>query len=116
MKRATSIALVLLAGAMPAIAQTTTTPPSASPTVSKTEKAPAPVTSGVTTAPTAPIAPVAGANSFTENQARARLEKSGFTNVTGLKKDDAGVWRGTASKNGKTQTVSLDFKGNVIAN
>ena len=43
-----------------------------------------------------PNAPVEGANSFTEGQARARIEKDGYTNVTGLTKDDKGVWRGKA--------------------
>lgn len=60
-------------------------------------------------------APVAGANSFTEAQAKSRMEQHGFTNVSDLKKDDSGVWRATATKNGKPQTVSVDFKGNVIA-
>ena len=54
--------------------------------------------------------------SFTEGQARARIEKEGFTNVSGLAKDDKGVWRGTAMKGGKQLKVSLDFQGNVTAN
>jgi hypothetical protein len=62
-----------------------------------------------------PGAPVAGANSFTEGQARSRLESKGYTNVSGLKKDDKGVWRGTAMSNGKSVDVSLDFEGNVVA-
>jgi hypothetical protein len=59
--------------------------------------------------------PVAGANSFTEAQAKSRIEAQGYTNVTGLKKDDKGVWRGKGTKDGKTVDVSLDFQGNVIA-
>ena len=58
--------------------------------------------------------PVAGANSFTEGQAKSRIESSGYTNVSGLKKDDNGVWRGKAMKDGKSVDVSLDFQGNVI--
>ncbi len=61
-----------------------------------------------------PNAPVAGANSFTENQAKSRIESNGFSNVTNLKKDGAGVWRGTAMKAGRSQAVSLDFQGNVV--
>jgi len=61
-------------------------------------------------------APVEGANSFTEGQARSRIEKAGFANVTELKKDDKGVWRGRATKGGTTQNVSVDFQGNVNAN
>ena len=59
-------------------------------------------------------APVAGANSFTEDQAKNRIEGAGFTQVTGLKKDDKGVWRGSAMQNGKQVTVSVDFRGNVV--
>jgi len=59
--------------------------------------------------------PVAGANSFTEGQAKSRMESSGYSNVSGLKKDDQGVWRGRAMKEGKSVDVSLDFQGNVIA-
>lgn len=63
-----------------------------------------------------PKAPVAGANSFTEGQARSRIEKAGFTKVSGLKQDDKGVWRGRAMKGGKQVNVSLDFQGNVTSN
>ena len=58
-------------------------------------------------------APVAGRNSFTEGQAKSKIEDAGFTNVTELKKDDAGVWRGQASKGGTAAVVSVDFQGNV---
>jgi hypothetical protein len=60
-------------------------------------------------------APVAGRNSFTEGQAQSAIEKAGYTNVSGLKKDDNGVWRGKASKGGSSTGVSVDFQGNVIA-
>ena len=59
-------------------------------------------------------APVAGANSFTESQARARIEEKGFGQVTGLKKDDKGIWRGTAMKDGKSTSVALDYQGNIV--
>ena len=58
-------------------------------------------------------APVAGSNSFTEGQAKSKIEDAGFTNVTELKKDDKGIWRGKASKGGSATSVSLDFQGNV---
>jgi len=57
--------------------------------------------------------PVSGANSFTEGQAKSKIEEAGYTSVTALKKDDNGVWRGKASKNGSSTDVSLDFQGNV---
>jgi len=59
-------------------------------------------------------APVAGRNSFTEGEAKSRIEKMGFSNVNNLKKDDKGVWRGRAMKDGKTIDVSVDYQGNVI--
>jgi hypothetical protein len=59
--------------------------------------------------------PVAGANSFTEGQARSRITEAGYTDVTDLKKDDQGVWRGKAMRNGASTEVGLDFKGNVVA-
>ena len=65
--------------------------------------------------PRNPNAPVEGANSFTEGQALARIQAAGFTNVTNLKKDDKGVWRGRAMRGGKQVNVSLDFQGNVTA-
>jgi hypothetical protein len=62
-----------------------------------------------------PGAPVAGANSFTEGQAKSRIESNGYANVSELRKDDQGVWRGKAMKDGKSVNVSLDFQGNVTA-
>ena len=58
-------------------------------------------------------APVAGRNSFTEGQAKSKIEDAGYTNVTELTKDDNGVWRGKASKSGSATAVSVDFQGNV---
>jgi hypothetical protein len=57
--------------------------------------------------------PVAGRNSFTEGQAKSKIEDAGYTSVTELKKDDNGVWRGRASKGGSATAVSVDFQGNV---
>src|SRR5438270_4524413 len=62
-----------------------------------------------------PGAPAAGANSFTEAQARSRIEGAGYSNVSGLVKDKDGIWRGKASKSGKTVDVGLDYQGNVVA-
>jgi len=58
-------------------------------------------------------APVAGRNSFTEGQAKSKIEDAGYSNVSDLKKDDNGVWRGKASKGGSATQVSVDFQGNV---
>ena len=56
-----------------------------------------------------------GANSFTEAQARSRMEQAGFKDVKDLKKDDQGIWRGQAMRDGKPVTVGFDFKGNMAA-
>lgn len=60
-------------------------------------------------------APVQGHNSFTEGEAKSRIEKKGFTHVGKLAKDDGGVWRGRAMMDGRSVAVSLDYQGNVIA-
>jgi putative membrane protein len=62
-----------------------------------------------------PAAPVAGANSFTEGQAKSKIEAAGYTNVSALKKDDSGIWMGTAMKGGSKTNVKLDFQGNVVS-
>jgi hypothetical protein len=86
--------------------------------VAQTAPAPAgpPRTPAVATPDTNnPGAPVSGANSFTEGQAKSRIEQSGFTAVTDLKKDANGIWTAKAEKDGKTSAVSLDYQGNVVA-
>lgn len=59
-------------------------------------------------------APATGANSFTEGQAKSRIEAAGYSDVSGLMKDKDGIWRGTANKGGTTSNVALDFQGNVV--
>ena len=60
-------------------------------------------------------APVKGRNSFTMNEARRRIEAGGFTQVTGLKKDQDGIWRGTGMRGGASVPVYCDYQGNVGA-
>jgi len=73
-------------------------------------------TPAVTTTDTAnPAAPVPGANSFTEDQAKSRIQDAGYSGVSALTKDDQGIWRGQATKDGKNTTVALDYQGNVVA-
>jgi hypothetical protein len=57
-----------------------------------------------------------GANSFTEAQARDRLRKHGYAQVSALTKDQDGVWRGSAFRNGHQVHVGLDYKGNILSN
>jgi hypothetical protein len=104
--RKSMTSLLLLAAVLPASAQTS------SPPANRDANTPA---INSPNSPPNPGAPVAGANSFTEGQAKSRIEEKGFKNVHELKKDDAGVWRGKADQNGKAVTVSVDFQGNVIA-
>ena len=132
--KTTLVAGLLAVGSLTAVVAQTTTAPhsSASPTMNSSgtpapalgansqaapprtdSTSPAAVTT--TAAPSRTTgAPVAGANSFTEGQARSRIEEKGFGNVADLKKDDKGVWRGTAMKDGKSVSVSLDYQGNIV--
>ena len=61
-------------------------------------------------------APLKGANSFTEAQAKDRAVGAGFTDVSGLTKDGDGIWRGTAMMTGKKVNLAVDYKGNVVGN
>ena len=60
-------------------------------------------------------APVAGANSFTEAQARSRIEAAGYSQLANLRKDDAGIWHAQARHAGASVTVSMDFRGDVTS-
>jgi len=66
-----------------------------------------------TTAPKTSDTPQRGANSFTEGQAKERMEKAGYNGISELKKSDDGVWRAKAIKSRTRVEVSLDYKGNV---
>jgi putative membrane protein len=77
--------------ALPALAETPATTPGAS-----TEASPAPK-----------------GNLFTEQQAREHLSHLGYTGISDLTKDENGVWRGSATKDGNTRTVAVDVKGAV---
>ncbi|HEX3954763.1 MAG TPA: hypothetical protein VHW90_14395 [Stellaceae bacterium] len=85
---------------------------SAGPAANPNPSTPPIATSGSST----PLAPAAGANSFTEDQAKSRIAAAGYTNVSSLTKDKDGVWRGTASKGSASGvSVALDYQGNVVA-
>ncbi len=59
-------------------------------------------------------APLEGANSFTEQQAKDRIVAHGGSSVSSLKKDDKGIWRGTATMDNGQESVAVDYKGNVV--
>jgi hypothetical protein len=97
-------AAVLAVSALTAVAQTSTAPLSD------------PSTPAVATPTTTnPDAPVPGHNSFTETQAKERIEKAGYSSITALTLDDHGIWRSTATKDGKSVSVALDYQGNIVA-
>jgi hypothetical protein len=97
-----------------AVAQPATTPPNsaaAQPTAT-TGQSHNPAVATTTNANDT-TAPAKGSNSFTEGQAKDRIAQRGYSNVADLKKDDAGVWPGTAQHGGSPVQVWLDYKGNV---
>jgi hypothetical protein len=99
---------VLSALTASAVAQSSTTQPTNSSGSSNPAVTHKPADSPQTTGAVEP-----GANSFTEAQARSRLEAQGFGNVTELRKDDQGIWRGKAQRDGKSVSVGIDYKGTV---
>ncbi|MGJ4940755.1 hypothetical protein ACQR1W_09300 [Bradyrhizobium sp. HKCCYLS1011] len=50
---------------------------------------------------------------FTEDQAIAKIQARGFSNVSQLKKDYQGRWRGKADKDGTTLSVTLAPNGDI---
>ncbi len=104
MKTTTLVAALFAAGALQAHAQQ---PPAANPGGD---------TPAVATPDTKnPAAPVEGANSFTEAQAKERIEAAGYTQVKDLKKDDKGIWMASGMKGGKAMAIALDYQGNIVA-
>ncbi|EJZ18460.1 PepSY domain-containing protein (plasmid) [Rhizobium sp. Pop5] len=97
-------AALLGASALSAMAQT-------APATTSDGKTPAIATPGSNN----PTAPVEGANSFTEGQAKDRIEKAGYTDVKDLKKDDKGIWMASGMKDGKAVVIALDYQGNIVA-
>jgi opacity protein-like surface antigen len=103
-----SAALAIATGSC-ALAQTAPAP-------APSPSAPAPAASDTNARAAVNGAPLEnGANSFTEAQAKSRLEDAGITGVTGLTKDDNGVWRGRGTWQGRSVAVGLDFRGNISA-
>lgn len=99
------IATAILALSSSVFAQTTT------PTPSPSGDTPAVATPADKNA----TAPVEGANSFTEEQAMARIVEAGYADVADLKLDDKGIWQAKATKDGNPVMVSMDYQGNVVA-
>ena len=49
----------------------------------------------------------------TEDQAKAKIEGEGYTEISGLMKDEYGMWTATAMKDGKPVQLSLNDQGNI---
>lgn len=58
-------------------------------------------------------APAAGANSFTQEQAREHAVNAGYMDVGALTQAADGTWQGPAMKDGASVTVVVDYQGNV---
>ena len=57
-----------------------------------------------------PAAPVAGENSFTEGQAKERIEGKGYAEITALTKGEDGIWTASAMKDGKPVAVQINVE------
>lgn len=60
------------------------------------------------------MAPLSGANSFTESQARRRPVAAGYVQVTVWRKDEHDTWRHSPTPGGKPANAGLDFQGRVV--
>lgn len=57
-----------------------------------------------------------GSNSLNEDQAKSRIEAKGYSNVSGLQKDNRGIWRCEATmKDGRSVSVIIDLEGNIYS-
>ena len=55
----------------------------------------------------------AGTPIMTEEQATAKIEGEGYTQVSGLMQNENGTWTATAMKDGKPVQLSLSEQGNI---
>jgi hypothetical protein len=53
-------------------------------------------------------------NPLAMDDAKKKLEASGFKNVSGLSLDDKGVWHATAEADGKAKKVTIDAQGDIV--
>jgi hypothetical protein len=57
-----------------------------------------------------------GAERLSEDQAKVRIEAKGYLNISGLQKDNRGIWHGKATlKDGRPVAVILDLDGNIYS-
>ena len=114
-------AAVVALAAGSALGQTRPTDSSASPTTATERSATA--TEAINpsyNSPNVPLpdyeAPDLNINSPDEDQAKSQIEAKGYLDVSGLQKDDRGIWRGDAIlKDGRSVNVILDLQGNIYS-
>lgn len=63
-----------------------------------------------------PTGVAVGGPIMNETEARAHLERDGYSGVAGLTKTGEGMWMGTAMKNGTSGRVAIDREGRVSWN
>jgi hypothetical protein len=57
-----------------------------------------------------------GANSLDETQAKQRIEAKGYSKISGLRKDNRGIWHADATlRDGRRVEVILDLEGNIYS-
>jgi hypothetical protein len=78
-----------------------------------TTTTPPPQTSPPPIAPVLPNGRSSAGSAFTADQAKSQVEAAGYSNVSGLRRDSKGIWRGSAVKDGLTVNVTLDAGGKV---
>ncbi|WP_293677970.1 hypothetical protein [uncultured Phenylobacterium sp.] len=69
-----------------------------------------------TAAQSTEVTQAAAASSFTSDQAKGHLESAGYAVTGELTQTPDGIWHATATKDGKSGPVSVDFKGAISAN
>jgi hypothetical protein len=87
--------------------------PAAPPVSASPETAP-PASASPESAPPASPESLESAPMLTEDQAKAKLESEGFMDVSGLRKDEMGLWTASAMKEGKPVQLSLDDQGHIM--
>jgi protein CpxP len=58
---------------------------------------------------------VSRSNSYTQAQVEERLRAAGFTAIRDVRKDDDGIWRGSAELNGQAVEFGVDYRGSIAA-
>jgi hypothetical protein len=55
-------------------------------------------------------------HALTADQAKSQIESEGYSNVSALRRDTKGIWRGKALKDGSPVNVTIDADGKISSN